>query len=178
MKLRHTILSIALTTISLAIAGVAWADFGKTSGVFDVSPQGAATYKIPLWTPPGPGGVEPELRLEYDSQLTGGLAGVGWTLNAVSSIDRCEKTIMQDGAFGEVSMTNTDKYCLRGNRLRRMSGIYGAVGSTYQTEIEEFSKVTAFGVAGSGPAYFTVQGKNGWLCREPPIARCDDGVIS
>jgi RHS repeat-associated protein len=39
---------------------------------------------------------------------------------------------------------------------------YGSPGSTYQTEIANFSNVTAStAVAGGGPSYFTVQGKDG-----------------
>jgi hypothetical protein len=38
---------------------------------------------------------------------------------------------------------------------------YGQSLTTYQTEIANFSNVTAQGATGNGPKYFTVQGRNG-----------------
>src|SRR5262249_30902631 len=148
----------------LALALAAHADFGRTPGTFEVSPLGAATYTIPLWTPPGPKGLEPDVELKYDSQMGPGLAGIGWTLSAVTSIDRCEKTNAEDGTRGEVNMSLSDKFCLAGNRLRLGSGTYGAADSTYRTEIDDFSRITAKGSTGQnqGPAWFKVEAKNGW----------------
>ena len=57
---------------------------------FQVSPStGAATYALPLWTPPGPGGLQPSLTLTYNSQevdsaragLQASWAGMGWSLD-------------------------------------------------------------------------------------------------
>jgi len=48
-----------------------------------------------------------------------------------------------------------------GNRLRLTSGNQGVAGSTYQTEIADFSLTTAYGSQGNGPQYFIVQGKDG-----------------
>src|ERR1700733_14061109 len=52
-------------------------------------------------------------------------------------------------------------YCLNGSRLRLGAGTYGTAGSTYHSEIADFSTVTANGAAGGGPAYLPVQGRNG-----------------
>ncbi len=60
-----------------------------------------------------------------------------------------------------MALVTSDGYCLNGNRLRLTTGSYGIAGSTYQTEIADFSNVTANGTAGNGPAYFTVQARNG-----------------
>jgi len=58
-----------------------------------------------------------------------------------------------------------DAFCLDGNRLRLTSSetlsTYGQPNTTYQTEIANFSNVTAVGTAGNGPSYFTVKGKDG-----------------
>jgi hypothetical protein len=52
-----------------------------------------------------------------------------------------------------------------GNRLRLTSSetlsTYGHDSTTYQTEIADFSNVTAHGTAGNGPSYFTVLGRDG-----------------
>ena len=54
-----------------------------------------------------------------------------------------------------------------GKRLRLTSSenlsTYGADGTTYQTEVADFSNVTAHGTFGQGPAYFTVQGSDGLI---------------
>jgi hypothetical protein len=49
---------------------------------------GAATYSLPLWAPPGPGGLQPELELSYNSQAVDSATlrtqaswvGMGWSL--------------------------------------------------------------------------------------------------
>lgn len=82
---------IALISISV------FADPGRTPGGFDVSSSGAATYAIPIWTPPGPNGLTPSIALTYSSNAGNGLGGVGWNLAATSSISRCNRTKHQDG---------------------------------------------------------------------------------
>ena len=52
---------------------------------------GAAVYSYPIWTPPGPGGLQPSLSLSYNSQVVdggigslsqGGWVGMGWSLDS------------------------------------------------------------------------------------------------
>jgi hypothetical protein len=64
----------------LCITSQAYAAVGRTPGTFAVSPTGASTYTIPIWAPPGPGGVQPNLALTYNSQQSHGYMGVGWSL--------------------------------------------------------------------------------------------------
>lgn len=137
------------------------ADFGRTPGGFQVSDSGAATYQVPIWTPPGPNGVQPNISLSYDSQSGNGVAGVGWHVSAVSSIARCARTKHQDGSAAAVELTSNDRYCIGGNRLRLASGTYGMAGSVYHTELADYSRITAFGTAGNGPQYFIVEAKSG-----------------
>jgi RHS repeat-associated protein len=134
---------------------------GRTPGAFAVSPTGAASYTIPIWAPRGPNGLQPHVALAYNSQQGNGYLGVGWGLTGLSAIYRCNLTFAEDAAPAAVSLSTSDGLCLDGQRLRLTSGTYGAAGSTYQTEIANFSNVTASGTAGNGPAYFTVQGRDG-----------------
>ena len=152
-----------LVTLNLLAAATSShaASFGKTPGQFNVSPVGAAQYSIPIWVPPGPKGIQPHLAISYDSNAGVGPLGIGWSITGLGAISRCNKTYAQDTVPAVVSLQTTDGYCLNGNRLRLTSGNYSAAGSTYQTEIANFSQVTANGATGNGPSSFTVKGKDG-----------------
>jgi len=139
----------------------AQAAVGRTAGTFAVSPTGATTYTIPIFAPHGPGGVQPNISLVYNSQSGIGFVGIGWSLAGLSAISRCNHTYAQDGAPAPIALATSDGYCLDGQRLRLTGGTYGGDSSTYQTELANFSLVTAHGAAGNGPAYFTVQGRDG-----------------
>jgi RHS repeat-associated protein len=160
-------LPIVLTSIvAFVLSANALAAVGRTPGQFGVSATGSAQYTIPIWTPPGVRGVQPHLALVYDSQSPHGIMGPGWTLGGLSRISRCNRTYAQDGTSEAVTLTYADAFCLDGNRLRLTSSetlsTYGQASTTYQTEIANFSNVTASStLAGNGPAYFTVQGKDG-----------------
>jgi hypothetical protein len=154
---------LALLGAILACSGVTASavDYGRTEGSFGVSPSGAATYSIPIWTPSGPNGVTPSLTLSYSSQGGNGLAGVGWNLNAAYSIERCDRTGHQDASAAAIDLTMNDRFCIGGNRMRLESGTYGAASSVYFTEIADFSRITAYGTVGNGPQNFIVEAKSG-----------------
>lgn len=131
-------------------------------GQFEVSPVGAATFTIPIVVPPGVAGMEPKLALTYNSRAGNGVLGVGWSLTGLPAITRCRRTAPQDGTKGSVAYDANDRFCLGGQRLMLLPGrTYGESGSSYRTEIESFSKVTALGSAGSGPQYFVIKTKDG-----------------
>jgi RHS repeat-associated protein len=155
--------AVIVLMMGVLVSGYATAsEFGRTAGNFSVSSTGAASYSIPIWVPPGVVGLQPRLALSYNSGGGDGLLGIGWGLAGLSAISRCNLTIAQDSAAGSPQLTSTDRFCLDGNRLRTTNGsTYGASGATYQTEIANFSNITSNGTAGSGPAWFSVQGKNG-----------------
>ncbi len=155
---RRCALVLALCSVGAQSAS---ADHGRTTGSLAVSPSGTATYSVPIWTPPGPNGVQPSISVNYNSQGGKGLLGVGWDLSAGGSIERCNRTKHQDGDAGAIALTSSDRFCLNGNRLRLISGTYGAAGSVYSTEFADYSRITAYSAAGSGPAYFIVEAKNG-----------------
>lgn len=151
-----------LGALSITFAHAANQVAGRTSGTFTVSPTGASNYAIPIWTPPGPHGLQPHLALVYNSQAGNGYIGVGWSLAGLSAITRCNLTVAQDSSAAPITLTPSDGLCLDGQRLRlTSSGNYGLAGSTYQTEIANFSNVTAYGSEGNGPQYFVVQTRDG-----------------
>src|ERR1700678_283237 len=159
MRIRLPNALLALT-LSL-LAAQAFAATGRTAGQFAVSPTGSAQYSIPIWAPPGPRGIQPKISLFYDSRSSIGPLGIGWSIAGLGQITRCNKTVAQDTTAAPVALATSDGYCINGNRLRLTSGTYGTAGSVYQTEIADFSQITAYGTAGNGPAYFIVQASNG-----------------
>src|SRR5262249_8224705 len=109
-----------VATSNQAIAAV-----GRTPGTFVVSSSGTATYTIPIWTPPGPHGVQPEVALVYNSGQGNGYLGVGWSLSGLSSIYRCNQTFAQNPTPAPVTLTASDALCMDGQQLRLASGTYG-----------------------------------------------------
>jgi hypothetical protein len=137
---------------------------GSTPGSFRVTEAGAAEYRIPLRVPPGIAGLEPKLALVYNSQAGNGLLGVGWSLEGLSAITRCPRTLAQDGVRGGVNYDANDRFCLDGQRLMAVSGAYGADGTQYRTERETFTKVISEGAVaslGNGPLKFKAWTKSG-----------------
>jgi RHS repeat-associated protein len=150
-----------LALVTLVTNTETFAAVGRTVGQFAVSQTGSAQYTIPIWAPPGPRGIQPSISLVYDSRSPIGPIGLGWSIAGLGEITRCNKTVAQDTIASPVALATSDGYCINGNRLRLTSGTYGIAGSTYQTEIADFSNITAVGAQGNGPASFTVQGRNG-----------------
>jgi hypothetical protein len=133
-------------------------------GAFEVTPNGAAAYSIPIQVLPGTAGMEPKLALVYNSGNGNGLLGVGWSLSGLPLITRCPRTTPQDGIKGTVAYDSNDRFCLDGRRLMVTYGTYGADKSVYGTELETFVKVTAYGVAdGGGPLSFIAVTKEGLI---------------
>lgn len=150
-----------LGCVLLLCASDLLAAHGRTAGSFSVSNSGAAQYSIPIWTPPGVNGLQPNLTLHYSSTKSDGLLGAGFSIPGLSTIGHCKATIAQDGYAGGLGFGTFSILCLDGNRLRLQSGVAGQAGSVYRTEIESYSRITAYGTAGSAAAYFIVEAKNG-----------------
>jgi Salmonella virulence plasmid 65kDa B protein len=160
---QQTLALVVISAASLVAPTLSEAAVGRTPGNLSISQSGSATYSIPIWTPPGPRGMQPNMALVYNSNGGGGPVGKGWGLAGLSSISRCGKTFAQDANPAPVALAVSDGYCLNGNRLRLTAGTYGTAGSTYQTETADFSLITAVGAAGNGPASFSVKGKDGLI---------------
>lgn len=148
----------------LLIAETAISAVGRTPGEPSVGQNGDARYSIRLWTPPGTNALRPALGIDYSSAVGNGWLGNGWSIPTLSLISRCLTTLAQDGLALGVNFNTTDKFCLDGSRLRFLSGSsYGASGSTYQTEIESFRKITILGADSFGPTSFEVKQRNGLI---------------
>jgi hypothetical protein len=147
---------LVLPSVSLAVPG-------RTVGEGDVTASGEATYTIPIIVPPGINGLTPDLAFAYGHRQKESLVGVGWGIAGLSEINRCGKTLAQDGAPNTVNLTTSDRFCFGGSQLRLISGTYGASGSKYRTELDTVARFTANGTAGNGPAWFRVEDKNGLI---------------
>lgn len=138
------------------------AGFGRTAGSFSVGDDGAARYTVPLWLPDGRGAAEPRLSLSYNSRAGNGLMGVGWSLDGLSSISWCPRTIAQDGYTDGGHVDGADALCLNGTRLIPVSPPQ-LPQRYYQTEVETFDRITAFGAEDNVPDYFEVRRRDGLI---------------
>jgi RHS repeat-associated protein len=97
---------------------------------------GAASYSLPLWTPPGPGGLQPSLELSYSSQAVdnaiaaqtqASFVGMGWALDT-GSIERDQHgtpDYMGDDTFS-ISAAGVSSLLLKGE-----DGYYHTAGETF-----------------------------------------------
>lgn len=136
--------------------------FGWTEGEFAVSEDGAATYRLPLWVPRGRGGLQASLALTYSSRGGNGPLGVGWSLQGLSSIAPCPRTLAQDGVIEPVRFAAGDAYCLDGSRLMP-DGAPGPTQARWRTERDMFARVLSFGAPGAVPNTFQVWTKEGLI---------------
>ncbi|KAF7763146.1 hypothetical protein PUND_b0484 [Pseudoalteromonas undina] len=155
-----------------SIAGKNWpgidvlntsASLSPTSGSFRVTENGSANYTVPISLPAGIAGVQPEVALTYDSQTPETSVGLGWGISAGSSISRCRQTVAQDGQFSGLKFTESDRYCLDGQRLILLDDSYaeGEVGATYKTEIDSQLLITIANTTTGSKKMFVVEGKDG-----------------
>ncbi len=181
-------------TLFVLLFGIAWLPattfayaVGAVNGSFEVTGAGQASFAVKIEIPPGVNDLAPQLSIAYVSGGGNGLLGLGAHLNGLSSITRCGRTIAQDGVAGGVQHDADDRFCLDGQRLISISGVYGANGSEYRTEIDAFQKVIANGsiaysTGGSGPESFTVLTKAGGriyfgTTTDAQIKHPDTGVV-
>jgi RHS repeat-associated protein len=127
---------------------------GATPGAFSVSPDGSATFHLPLWTPPGRNGMQPALALDYNSNAGDGMLGMGWRLSGLSQITRCKTTFADDTVAGPVTFDASGAFCLDGERLALAQGANGADGAIYYTRHDTFARLTVDGTDVFGPTAF------------------------
>ncbi|MRX27041.1 SpvB/TcaC N-terminal domain-containing protein [Kangiella sp. HZ709] len=176
--------SSVTVTLPTGVGGIGWKNTGGSipdaPGFSDTSPLygdtnvgavegsggvsgGAANYSIPIVAPPGRAGMQPSVSLSYSSRSGNGIAGVGWSLSAGSSIHRCSATHAQDVYTKAVTYSLDDKLCLDGQRLIRVGGsAYGQSGAVYYTELDSFARITQNnGDINSSHPWFKVEHKDG-----------------
>ncbi len=139
--IRISTLSIALFIFSHLFATTAQAAVpGFTPGEFSVDQNGGANYSIPIAVPPGTAGMQPSLSLTYNSRSGNGVLGIGWTLGGLSVITRCPANTVIDGFIDGIDFEENDRFCMDGQRLIAISGVYGEDGTEYRTELDGFTK--------------------------------------
>lgn len=155
---------LACASVLLVTPVAAEVTNGAVQGLLNATESGAAVYGIPISLPPGTGAVVPAgLGLNYSSQGDNGLAGQGFDIGGLPVISRCARTVATDGIAGNVNFDADDRFCMNGQRLILISGIYGADGAEYYAEVDNYAKVISYGVAGGGPAWFKVWEKSGLI---------------
>jgi RHS repeat-associated protein len=103
--------------------------------------QGNASYRIPIEVYPGTNGLQPNLTLQYNSSSPNSLLGQGWAIGGLSSISRCPRDQAREGISGGVNFDNNDRFCIDGQRMVAVSGDYGADGTEYRTENNDYRKI-------------------------------------
>ncbi len=160
MRCGNLILCLLLCVASVSSSS-AQPPAGTLAGDISVSDEGIANYTIPLSLPPGTSGMTPDLSLVYNSSVSEGPLGVGWTLTGLPAITRCPAIYSRDNFHDIVDRDGNDRFCLDGQRLMVSAGSYGADGSQYRLENDNFSLFTAIGRSGDAPNYFNMQTKDG-----------------
>ncbi|MDR0207197.1 MAG: AHH domain-containing protein [Bacteroidales bacterium] len=129
---------------------------GAIPGAIDVSPMGATTYTVPIEVVPGTQGIQPNLSIVYNSSGGMGLLGMKWDLVGLSAITRSGQLPYFNGHLTAIQFNNNDRFNLDGNRLCNIEGsAYGAVGTKYALEMEDFSRIVSHGGSLGHPDYFT-----------------------
>jgi hypothetical protein len=147
---------------------------GAIAGVVDVSPTGAATYTIPIFTPPGTAGMQPNISIVYNSQGGNGLLGIGWDIAGLSAIMKTPKTIYHDGINEAVTLgyekkdginIMKDRMALDGERMIVENDyFFGHPNAIYTTESEKFLQITPkynTPTPTVNPHWFEIKDKNG-----------------
>lgn len=131
--------------LSLMLGASLFADNELVVGDINMSATvdqiGGASITIPIEVPAGVNGMQPNLALVYNSHSGYGLAGWGWDLAGISTIQRTGSTYFHDSILKNVSFTNSDNLLLDGERLLLESGQNLISGSTYKTEHESFNYI-------------------------------------
>jgi RHS repeat-associated protein len=135
---------------------------------FQITPfTGAATYSLPLWTPPGPAGLQPSLDLSYNSQAVdnavGGQTqpdwvGMGWELDT-GAIERVQYEPRPGGGTQVTHVLTDDSFVFSAGGIS--STLLPGADGYYHTTDESFWRVQY----DSGTDSWTAWDKSGTIYR-------------
>lgn len=139
---------------------------GSIDGSFDVSSLGSATYNIPITVRDGYSSFSPTISLSYNSANGNDIAGYGWGLAGISTINAVPHSKYFDGAnISGVNIDSNDAYSLDGVRLIRKSGTNGRKNSEYVTEEDGLCKIYIDSAFSGTPKSFMVKQPDGTIFR-------------
>lgn len=109
------------------------AEVGAIPGTPSVGLMGVAKYDIPIDVSPGPRGMQPTVGLHYNGNAGNGLVGMGFSIGSLSTIERCARTIAEDGESAPLTYL-VDPLCYEGARLVLEDGTYGGPDARYRVQ--------------------------------------------
>lgn len=140
---------------------------GVIVGKFDVIVIGFVRYFIFILVLVGIVGVQFQLNLNYNFYRKNGYLGMGWFLGGIDVIMCCVLNNYYDnldkGGVGIdfVDYDDKDRFCLGGQCLVSINGIYGVDGVEYCIYLESYFKIIFYGNIGGVFFFFIVFKKNG-----------------
>jgi len=130
-------------------------NFQDTKGELTVDGSGAANYKVPIALPPGIKDVAPQIALTYSSSGNNGVAGYGWNISGISSINRIGTRKDLDGIVKPINFDANDQFTLDGQRLIKQSD------NSLRTENYSNLKIVINNNNLTSPDYFIVYSPDG-----------------
>ncbi|WP_028875727.1 FG-GAP-like repeat-containing protein [Teredinibacter turnerae] len=125
------------------------AGVGATPLQYSVNPDGTSSVSVDIASQEGVGGLQPTVSLNYSSGSGDGHTGIGWAVSGLSAIQRCPSSIEFGGVNDAVDFDGNDKFCLDGQPLVAIAGVYGDDQTEYRTRAESFLKIISYGSVGS-----------------------------
>ena len=127
---------------------------------------GDVEVTIPLSTPRGTGGHDPDMSLKYSANAGNSVLGKGWGIAFLPSISRCPKTMEQNGYSQGITLTDKDAFCSGSDQLVLIRGQtpdpLNYQGEIYKTARDSTILYKAYGPRnGLGPTYWTAHLPNG-----------------
>lgn len=159
--MRIGVRSIVLMVLSMSLCHAILVTPGSTEGQLAVTPDGGASYSVPLKLPPGTAGLEPRLALAYNSRMGASHAGFGWSVAGTSVVQRGPRNLPEDGTVRGVYLDNEDALYLDGEKLVEIAGGAGPGTKIFKSRIENYSRIIAFDYDASGPKRLRVDTRAG-----------------